>query len=272
MQWIKYSFYLAGMLLLVAGCNDLTGSEEDKRDLLPIKKGIEFSVQETHDQSSQTNAPVKPFIQLSMDTKDIYNCMNYRIDSKLNSTSSGQLIDIYGVQDQGVCLTALGPAQNEYALDLQPGDYDLTFSHRGNSYNYNLKITNSSLHITGDKHSFVSPKTETFWRYPENSFTYLCSSTDDTRWMCEEFEQMLNDSLDISSFTFPDYGTKPYPSVGDQYDIATYYKYPEEPVFQKAGEMLEGYSDSVVSQYEGAYLSVINWKNQGFRSWTGTGE
>ncbi len=272
MQRVTRYIVFAGMVLLITGCNDLTGSEEDYSDLLPIEQGIEFSVQEAHDQSSQMNAPVEPFIQLSMDTKDIYNCMNYRIDSKLTSTSSGQRIDINGVQDQGVCLTALGPAQNDFALDLQPGDYNLTFKYQQASYNYTLTVTESSLQISGDSNSFVQPKIETFWRYPENSFTYLCSSTEDTRWMCEEFEQVLNDSLDISSFTFPDQGTKPYPSVGQQYDIASYYDYPEETIFQEAGEMLEAYSDTVVSEYEGAYLSVISWKNQGFRSWTDSGE
>ena len=272
MQYVIKNIWFAGLLLVIVGCNDLTGSEEENADLLPIDKGIGFSVQEVHDQSSRMNAPVKPFIQLSMDTKDIYRCMNFRIDSRLTSTPSGQLIDINGVRDQYVCLAALGPAQNEFTLDLQPGDYELTFNYRSKSYDYTLSVTETSLQITGDSDSFIEPKFKTFWRYPENSFTYLCSSTQDTRWMCEEFEQTLNDSLDLSSFTFPDHGTKPYPSVGDQYDIATYYDYSEESVFQKAGEMLEAYSDNVVNQHEGAYLSVISWKNQGFRSWTDTGE
>lgn len=272
MQRVTRYIVFAGMALLITGCNDLTGSEEDYSDLLPIEQGIEFSVQEAHDQSSQMNAPVEPFIQLSMDTKDIYNCMNYRIDSKLTSTSSGQLVDINGVQNQGVCLTALGPAQNDFALDLQPSDYTLTFKYQRTSYNYTLTVTESSLQITGDSNSFVQPKIETFWRYPENSFAYLCKSTQDTRWMCTDFEQILNDSLDISSFEFPGEGTIPYPTEENVYDIANYYNYPEEQVFQKAGNMLEAYSDSVVSQQEGAYLSVINWKNQGFRSWTDTGE
>lgn len=271
MYWPDLSILLGTILLIAAGCNNLSGPE-DESDLLSIDEGITFSVVETHDQANAMNTPVEPHVELQMKTEDIYTCMNYRIVSELSSTSSDKQIIIDGVKDQTVCLTALGPAQNEFTLNVKPGTYDLSFSYQRQRYSYQLAVDESSLQVTGDTSSFVSPELETFLRYPEHSFAFLCQSTEDTRWMCNDFEQMLNDSLNISSFKFPDEGTIPYPTIEDDYDIASYYDYPEESVFQKAGDMLEAYSDSVVSQQEGAYLSVINWKNQGFRSWTDAGE
>lgn len=271
MNWIKLITFIFGFLFWAMGCNDLTGSEENS-NLLSINEGITFSVVETHDQSSAMNKPVKPHIELQMKTEDIYSCMNYRIVSDISQTSTGKHVIIEGVEDPEVCLTALGPAQNEFLLNVEPGQYQLTFSYKEELNIYQLTVNDSSIKISGEKDSFVSSKTETFWRYPENSFAFLCESTQDTRWMCEDFEQLLKDDLDINSFNFPDGGTIPYPIKGEQYDIANYYNYPEEAVFQEAGEMLEAYSDSVVNQQDGAYLSVISWKNQGFRSWTDTGE
>lgn len=268
---IKLNALIFGLLLIQMACSDLTQTEEDS-DLLSIDEGITFSVVETHDQANAINTPVEPHVELQMKTNDIYPCINYRIVSDISQTSTEKNVTIDGVKDPGVCLTALGPAQNEFKLNIEPGKYDLTFFYKMQLFDYQLTVEESSIKVTGDGGSFVSSETETFWRYPENSFTFLCRSTQDTRWMCEDFEHMLNDSLRVTSFEFPDEGTVPYPTESEQYDIANYYSYPEESVFQKAGEMLEAYSDSVVIQQEGAYLSVISWKNQGFRSWTDTGE
>lgn len=268
-MWLKTGLIPVGFLLIIAGCDDLTGPEEAS-NLLSIEEGIQFTVTQAHD---QTNAPVAPHIELQMKTDDIYPCMNYRIVSDISQTAVDKRVTIEGVKDPGICLTALGPAQNTFRIDADPGDYNLTFSYKSKFYDYQLTIDESSLQVTGNSNSFISSETETFWRYPENSFTFLCQFTQDTRWMCENFEQMLNDSLEISTFEFPDEGTIPYPTQEDDYDIANYYTYPEKTIFQKAGKMLEAYSDTVVSQeQEGAYLSVINWKNQGFRSWTDIGE
>lgn len=271
MNWFKLTTVIFGFLFVAMGCSDLTGSEENS-NLHSIDEGITFSVIETHDQSSAMNSPVEPHVELQMKTEDIYSCMNYQIVSDFSESSTDKKVTIEGVKSPGVCLTALGPAQKSFPLNVETGEYNLTFSYKMQSYAYQLKVDESSIKVTGNGDSFMSSETQTFWRYPDNSFAFLCESTQDTRWMCEDFEQMLNDSLDVSSFEFPNEGTIPYPTKGEQYDIANYYNYPEESVFQKAGEMLEAYSDSVVSQQEGAYISVINWKNQGFRSWTDTGE
>lgn len=258
-------------LLLAAGCSDLA-MENEEADLTLLEKGVNFKVWETHDQSHHMNASVEPYIRLDMKTEEIYPCLNYRLVSELSQKTSGFDIDIYGVDESGVCLTALGPATNGFPLEASPGEYTLTFNHWGDSYRYQLTVTDSALKVKQSSPSFVEPQMNLFWRYPENSFTYLCRSVPENRWMCEEFEQMLTDSLEIDSFTFPDFGTQPYPSDEEHYDIARYYHFPEESVFLEAGQMLESYADSVLTEEDEALLSVISWKNQGFRSWTDVGE
>lgn len=276
MNWFWLKISAVGVLLILTGCNDLISEEGDPREkdrLILIEEGISFTVKETHDQSDKVNAPVEPYVQLEIITKDIFNCLGYRIVSDLSRNQSNIHVDIEGVKEPGgLCPAALGPAANAFALDLSPGEYELIFEYNGTTYPFQLTVSDSSLQVSNETSSFVTSDIETFWRYPEQSFAFLCQSTSDTRWMCEDYEQILNDSLEVSSFTFPDHGTKPYPTTDDHYNITTYYHYSEEPVFLKAGQMLEAYADSVVSQEEGAYLSVINWKNQGFRSWTDVGE
>lgn len=263
--------WILGLLLTTAGCNELSGTNKDTA-LIPIENGIHFTVKETHDQSHEINAPVEPFIQLYLKTKDIYSCLGYRLVSKLSNSQSNLLVEVKGVaKPNGLCPAALGPAANAFHLEVAPGKYKLIFKYLGTTYPFQLMVTSSSLQVS-EGGSFIAPVIETFWRYPEQSFAYLCHSTPDTRWMCENFEQMLKDSLDITPFTFPDYGTKPYPKAGKNYDVASYYRYRKKSVFLEIGKMLESYADSVVSREEGAYLSVLSWKKQGFRSWTDVGE
>lgn len=268
-KWIRVG--IISLFLISTGCSELPGTNEDT-ELISIEKGLRFTVMETHDQRHQVNVPVEPFIQLQLETKGVFSCLGYGLVSNLSSSQSDLMVEILGVEKpDGLCLTAVGPAVNRFQLDVIPGEYKLAFRHNGTTRPYQLMVTDSSLQVSGEA-SFITPDIKTFWRYPEQSFAYLCHSTSDTRWMCEEFKQMLNDSLEILPFTFPDYGTKPFPGVGKTYDIASYYRYSEESVFQEAGEMLEAYTDSVVSQQDGAYLSIISWKNQGFRSWTNVEE
>jgi hypothetical protein len=272
---MKYIFLVALAFTITtattSGCNEIKTHENgtetgqnSKSNLIPIKKGITFTVKEAYDPGPVFNTPVKPFIQLEMQTGDIFPCLGYAIVSELNRKKSNIQINIHGVEKpHGACLSALGPAMYSFPLNLKPGRYDLNF-HYNNEHNaFHLIVTDSSLKISGKNSSFATSKTNVFWRYPKKSFAYACLPTTkrDTRWKCEEFEKMLNDSLDITPFTFPNYGTIPYPTT-KVFEMVTYYHYPNEKVFGKAGNMLSAYADTAVNAKGDTYLKVINWKDK----------
>ena len=239
----------------------------------PIEGNVIFSIQEgyqDHDSISE------PSIMLSMATEEIYGCCNYSIISKITVQSNKISIDFLGIYVPEICLTAFGPAGSTSFLDISNGEYPLYFSsYRSGTDRYILTVTDSSIKITEDLSQFTKPELKLFWRYPPNSFAYLCGTTTETSWICEDFLDTLLSEIDLEEFQFPDSGEIPYPrsSMGHDYDMpAKYFFYERDEDFDKAGVILKSYTQNVIVQYSGKWLpfgiSLISWKNKKHLSWT----
>jgi hypothetical protein len=237
-------------------------------DLLPVEGKIFFSVLETH-RSYDCNCA--PDITLVMKTEKIYGCLNYQIKTEI-FRSGGQIdLKISGIEPpEGYCLTAMGPATARKALELPEGTYTLNLSYNYAVDRYHLIVNADSLQVVSTVPSFSQPEFSVYWRYPKNSFVYLCGTMTETSWICDDFLSRLLKDVNLEEFTFPDYGEIPYPrsSEGHYYDApARYFRYQSEADFDMAGEILKTYSKDVISQYEGVSLWLQNWKNKTFRSW-----
>ena len=239
----------------------------DPEKLKPIEGNIIFSIQEgyrDHDSISE------PSIMLSMATEKICPCCNWSIISEITMHGNKISIDVLGIYVPEICFTAVGPAQSTSFLDISEGKYSLYFSYRGFTDRYVLTVTDSSIKITGDVSQFTKPKFKLFWRYPPNSFVYLCGTTTETSWICEDFLDTLLSEINLEEFQFPDSGEIPYPrsSMGYYYDMpAKYFFYKKDEDFDKAGEILKSYTQNVIAQYSGIGISLISWKNKKYLSW-----
>jgi hypothetical protein len=138
---------------------------------------------------------------------------------------------------------------------------------------YEVFVKKSSIEVTGFVSlftKFTEPEFEVFWRYPQNSFVYLCGTKTETSWIGDDFLSVLLSEVNLEEFKFPDYGEICYPrsSQGHYYDMpARYFIYKSEEDFDKAGEILKSYNESVISSYSGVGISLTNWKNKYFYSW-----
>lgn len=239
----------------------------DSEELKPIEGNIIFSVQEGYRDHSSIS---EPSIMLSMVTEKIYPCCNWSIISEITVQSYKISIDFFGIYVPEICLTALGPAQSTSFLDISEGEYSLYFSYGGVTDRYVLTVTDSSIKISGNVSQFTKPKFKLFWRYPPNSFVYLCGTTTETLWICEDFLDTLLSEINLGEFQFPDSGEIPYPrsSDGHYYDMpAKYFFYIKDEDFDKAGEILKSYTQNVIAQYSGIGISLISWKNKKYLSW-----
>jgi hypothetical protein len=206
-----------------------------------------------------------------MTTEKDYNNLGYQIKTEI--FFSGEQIDIkiLGIKPaEGIILPALGPASASKVLDLREGAYTLSFYYQYAVDRYHLIINADSLQVVSTVPTFSQPEFSVFWRYPENSFAYLCGTLTDTSWICDDFLSGLLQELNLEEFTFPDYGEIPYPrsSQGYYYDApAKYFRYRSEQDFDRAGEILKSYAEAVTANYEGVGLSLTNWKGRHFYSW-----
>lgn len=251
---------LLGMFLLSCGIFD-------SADIRPIEGNIIFSVKEGYEHYDSIS---EPSIMLSMTTEKIYHCYNWSIISEITIMSNKILIDFLGIYVPLVCLRAFGPATSTSFLNISNGEYSLYFSYMNDTDGYILTVTDSFISITDDVSHFTEPEFNLFWRYPPNSFVYLCGTTIETSWICEDFLDTLLSEIDLEEFQFPDSGEIPYPrsSMGHYYDMpAKYFFYEKDEDFDKAGEILELYTRNVIAQYSGVGISLINWKKKGYFSW-----
>lgn len=237
-------------------------------DLLPVEGKIFFSVMEIH-RSYDCNCA--PDITLTMKTEKSYSCLGYQIKTEM-FRSGGQIdLKILGIKPpKGFSLPALGPAATSKLLDLPEGTYALNLYYNYAVDHYHLIVKADSLQVVSTVPSFSQPEFTIFWRFPPNSFAYLCGTMTETSWICDDFLSRLLKEVDLEEFQFPDYGEIPYPrsSEGHYYNApARYFKYDTEEDFDRAGELLKSYAESITVNYQGVGISLANWKGRFFYSW-----
>ena len=237
-------------------------------DLLPVEGKVLFSVMEIH-RSYDCNCA--PDITLTMKTEKVYGNPCYQIKTEMFS-SGGQIdLKILGIKaPEGLCADVLGPATVTKVLDLPEGTYALNLCYNYAVDRYHLIVNADSLQVVSTVPSFSQPEFTVFWRFPPNSFAYLCGTMTETSWICDDFLSRLLKEVDLEEIHFPDYGEIPYPrsSQGHHYNApARYFKYDKEEDFDRAGELLKSYAESVTANYQGVGLSLTNWEGRFFYSW-----
>lgn len=253
----------AALLFGLVSCGIFDSSDTELR---PLEGDILFGVQEGH----EAGLTGEPDIMLLMRTEKIYGCCNWSIKHRISRMGNRITIDIVGILVPEICLTAEGPARAEGFLALSRGVYSLYFIYKNNRDKYTLEMSDSSIHITENASQFTKPQFELFWRYPPKSFVYLCGTTTEASWMCEDFLDTLLSEVDLCEFQFLDSGVIPYPcsSEGHYYDMpAKYFIYQDDDDFDKAGEILRVYTEQHIIQNSGIGISLINWTNKKYLSW-----
>jgi hypothetical protein len=252
------------LLILLLGCTPIFDSKDGENH--PIEGNIIFSIKETH----YTDEVQSPNIRLLMKTEEIYACYNFSIESAIYGYGNVVFIDIDGYFAPNICLTALGPARSNSAFPLRPGQYVIRFSKQDQVDLCDVTITDEAIMINPRSANFTIMEDSLFWRFVPQSFAYVCGTTLETSWMCEDFLDSLKSVVEIEEFEYPDYGTIPYPdsSYGHYYDTKSrFFTYKSEADFDRAGEVLKDYARRVISGHSGIGIYLQNWQNKKFLSW-----
>ncbi|MDH4222082.1 MAG: hypothetical protein OEV55_00935 [candidate division Zixibacteria bacterium] len=253
--------------------NEPTGpiSKPLEGTIIPLEGKIIFSIKEWY---KDYESPIEPDIFLKMRTEKIYGCCNYSIETRISEFGNNVSIVILGVYKPSGCYTALGPAKYESFLNLPEGKYRLNFYYKGSVDRYEVEISNSRIEIDQKSFGFTQCEFPLVWRYPPNSFVYLCGATSETQWICDDFYDTLMSKVHLREFEFPDTGKILYPTTTCYYQFnmpAKYFIYKNEDDFDKAGEVLsqyyQDYQDVIVYYFRGG-ISLINWKYEEYGSAT----
>lgn len=242
--------------------------DNDFDSVTPLDSKVEFKVVESYDYY-ETIAPPQIFIE--MITEKIYPCSNYGITTDHTIGNKSIDIEIIGIYKPGVCLTALGPARASIKLGEISGVYEIMIHGKGFTDEYNLLISDSLIILDGNETPNTKHSTDFMYRYPKNSFAYLCGTTISHTMICQDFIDTLKSVINISEFHFSDIAEIPYPtsSQGYYYNAdARFFYYESGDDFEKISDVMKTFKQNHFPDDNGIGLSVINWMNIRIYSWT----
>jgi hypothetical protein len=134
--------------LSIYGCNIF----ESKQNLEPIDSAIIFSV--TYD-STNLIQNHSGFILL-LKTEKIYGCSNFEVVSAVSINRDNISVQLFGIDGQELCETALGPATSRIPLDLKSGSFNLGINYKKKSDKYSLLINDLNVSVVEVDTSFTS--------------------------------------------------------------------------------------------------------------------
>lgn len=258
---------LTSCVLLNVHCDVFDTSDGEGGSVESVEGRVRFWIGEAYNHPTEAG---DPSLMLFMTTEREYPCCNFSILNMISMSDGSIEVDLLGIYKPNICLTAIGPATSRSALYLAPGEYSLQFTLYGDVDEFSVTLTDSSISVVGDGSQFMTTAKSLVWRYPPQSFAYLCGTTTETSWICSDFLDSLVATGLFELYQFPDSGYIPYPesSAGHYYDMpALYFRYAEETDFEAGGAVLERYAKTTTCMHVGVGLSLINWRNRRYHSW-----
>lgn len=124
---------------------------ESENDLDPIEGKVIFSV--TYD-STHIIYNHSGFLLL-LKTEKIYSCYNYEIISNVSINSGKINVELFGIDIEGLCATAEGPATSLKPLNISEGNYDLNINYMLKKDKYALSVNKLNVSVNQIDTSFT---------------------------------------------------------------------------------------------------------------------
>ena len=253
------------LILLIVSFSSCDILDNNSSTISPLDGKVDFKIIESYD-SYETISTPQIFVELQ--TEKIYPCFNYSIRTNYNVGYKSILINILGINEPAVCATALGPANSKIKLGQLSDIYEVTIKNKQFTDKYNLLISDSLIILDGEETTNTKPLINFIYRYPKNSFAYICGTTSDTS-ICKKFIDSLKQVIALTEFDFSDFAEIPYPALDLGYHFNTkikYFYYDNEDEFDKIQDVMSSYKQNHFNNDDAGIL-IINWMNKKIRSW-----
>lgn len=145
--------------LLVLGCDD-QGPWGGR--ILALESKVVFGFSELHEPFDDPESPLA--LRLVLATEITYPCCNWPILTGHALRPTGGRVELLGVLDPGLCLTAIGPAGTSLVWGLPNGTVPLRFVHGMLTDTYTLEVTDSTIAISPADGKLTRPRSLLFRR------------------------------------------------------------------------------------------------------------
>lgn len=267
---MKTRYKLIGILILaicLQGCNLFDSGNSSVEQAGLAEEGLVVNFEEFHD----PHDGVDPQLMLALQGKKIFPCANYVIRHETTRSHSAVDVRLTGADNTGVCLTALGPASVRIPFSDMDERVSLTIRDGVLRDYYEVRLSREKVEINPVDVTFSETEYTRYYLKPENSFHLRCNTRQSMSHLCDEFHALLRSELNVDEFEFPGDGFNPYEVQNHQQNtfyFSANYTYPDAEEFIRAAELLEAFSHEHIAGTQGNLLSIYNWRNEVYRSWT----
>ena len=230
-----------------------------------VSTEIDFFPVELYEHYYETDTPS---LKIHFITSEIFPCINYHLASTQFIKENELIVRFDSIQKYTICLTAIGPA--EAYVDLPNGITSLVLINGQTIDRYQVSITDEIVEINPITESYTTLKYTKTFRYPVNTFAYICGTNLDNTHLYHDFLNILLDSTSVIEYKFNGDGRIPYPdsSSGHWSDNASkFFKYENVSEFDKVGELLKNFTHANISPNDGVGISLLSWDNRKYKSW-----
>lgn len=262
---------VAGLVLFAMGCEkEETVKEFDTgpyevyitADSIPL--GFSFYPVEARDTFSSIDTAK---LKLRFETDLIFPCFEREI-AVTTFTNGTELIIRFDSVYEYCSFSVTGPASRYVLL---PEETERLILVNGNEIDaYDVSISSEKVSMTDLRSRFTTLEYDELFRYPENSFVYICKTSREMNYFYDDFLFELTSNIYLREHKFIGEGVLPYPDSAYGYSNVNpvkYFIYQDESDFRKAGELLESFSSTYITPADPVRISLINWKNEQYLSW-----
>jgi hypothetical protein len=249
--------------ILIFGCSSNEDNLEVDYDQYisanSIASEIQFMPEEIH---SDYYVVQRPAPKLKLITKEIFPCINYSIGTSEFINGTELIIRFEKIVNPGVCLTLFGPA-TKY-IDLPQNINKLTFINGKSIDKYDITIDSQKVKINLIESHFTTSLYDNTFRYPENSFAYICGTNTTNTNIYNDFLNILLANPSLKEISFQGEGRIPYPisTFGNRVNHKTrFFKYNNFSDFESLGQTLTNYKNGNITPDSGVTISLKSWNN-----------
>lgn len=224
-------------------------------DFMPIEKFISNEVQE-------------PSLFLKITSTEIFNCSNYTFSTTEFVRDTEFIIRLDEVFIPNICLTSLGPATSFIGLPTHVKK--LTFINGKQIDSYTITIDSEKVSIGLIENNFTNSLHDKTFRFPENSFAFVCGTNTDNTNLYTDFLTILRQNTNLKEFQFQGEGKIPYPETSSGNWVnhpSIFFTYTDSEGFRNLGQVLNDFSAQNIEKNSGVTISIYSWNTISYHSW-----
>lgn len=263
-------FFLLLLLVITFNCNksddDINSSEyAEYITKNTIDTDVNFMPVELFESQ---NTPKAPSLKLKLTSTDIYPCANFSFLTTQFKKGNELIIRFDSIFAGDLCLTAFGPAISY--VDLEDNINRITFLNGSVIDTYAIEINQEKVTLSKIKPNFTHSLYDKTFKYPENSFAYVCGTNTTNTDIYTDFLTVLEEDLNLTAFNFEGEGRIPYPEISSGYWVnhpAKYFTYSDQAAFETLKTTLRDYTIVHIEKNSGVSIALYGWDNLTYYSW-----